>query len=282
MPPPPRRPFHHSKSQPQGGAQGKPPGRGKQDQGWDPVAAWYDKLVGDAGSDYHRHLILPATVRLLAAQAGESVVDVCCGQGVLAKVLLESPIKSFVGVDASPRLIAAAKQRHGGDGRVRFLCADACVPGPWADGSHDAATCLMAVHDVRDLDGLCRNLGASIRPGGRAVLVFMHPCFRIPQQTHWGWDNDQKIQYRRINRYAKAMEIPIATHPGRDSGESTLFYHRPLSEVLGSLGRAGLGVVASEELCSHRRSQSGPFSKAEHRAAEEFPLFLALKAIKLP
>lgn len=287
MPPPPRRfsqsPKPFSPGKPGGQRKGgQDPRRPGQDQGWDPVAAWYDKLVGDAGSDYHRQLILPAASRLLAVAAGESVVDVCCGQGVLAKGLLESKIGGYLGVDASPRLIDAARRRHGADGRARFLVADACGPGSWADATHDAAACLMAVHDVRDLDGMLRNLSACLRPGGRAVLIFMHPCFRIPQQAHWGWDNDQKVQFRRVDRYAKPLEIPISTHPGRDSGEQTLFYHRPLSEVLSALGRAGLGVVACEELCSHRRSQSGPFSKAEHRAAEEFPLFLALKAVKLP
>ena len=313
MPPPPRRRFdpqaHPPPGKPVGGKRGgqggAAPGR---DQGWDPVAAWYDKLVGDAGSDYHRQLILPSALRLLAPAKGESVIDVCCGQGVLARGLLEAGIGAYLGVDASPKLIAAARQRHGGDGRVRFLVTDVCegggpgarrsrdglerdapvtgplttAPGVWADGGQDAAACLMAVHDVRDLDGMMRNVSAALKPGGRAVFVFMHPCFRIPQHTHWGWDNDQKVQFRRVDRYVKPVEIPISTHPGRDSGEQTVFFHRPLSEVLGALGRAGLGVVASEELCSHRRSQSGPFSKAEHRAAEEFPLFLALKAVKLP
>jgi hypothetical protein len=49
------------------------------------------------------------------------------------------------------------------------------------------------------------------------------------------------------------------------------------------MGEGGLAVLACEELYSHRRSQaSGPFSKAEHRAAEEFPLFIALKAMRMP
>jgi hypothetical protein len=48
------------------------------------------------------------------------------------------------------------------------------------------------------------------------------------------------------------------------------------------MGAGGLAVTACEELHSHRRSQgSGPFSKAEHKAAEEFPLFIALKAVRI-
>lgn len=280
MPRPPRRPFRpgQPKNQP---AKARPP-REKSAAGtaWDPVAAWYDKLVGESGSDYHRNVILPAALRLLGDVRGQSVIDLCCGQGVLATPLLEAGAARFTGVDASPQLIAAARQRHGRDARASFHVADATKPGDWEDAGHDAAACLMAVHDVDDLEGLCARIAGSLKPGGRAVLVFMHPCFRIPRQTHWGWDNDQKIQFRRIDRYTTPVEIPIATHPGKGTGEQTVFHHRPLADVLNALGKAGLAVTASEEPCSHRRSQPGPFSKAEHRAAAEIPVFLALHAVK--
>jgi len=274
MPPPPRRPHHYAKGRKPGPSSNVP----ARDRGWDAVAAWYDKLVGESGSDYHQNVILPAALRLLSAKAGESVIDVCCGQGVLVRPLLESGIGRFTGVDASPRLIEAAKSRHGGDPRVSFAIADVCQAGTWADGSHDAATCLMAVHDVPDIAAMFSNIARALKPGGRAVFVLMHPCFRIPRKTHWGWDGDQKIQYRRIDSYTTALEIPITTHPGRETSQQTIFHHRPLAALLTALGQAGLPVTACEELHSHRRSQaSGPFSKAEHRAAEEFPLFLALE-----
>lgn len=277
MPPSPRRPFQAHK----GGKPG-PPGPKPipaADRGWDQVAAWYDKLVGESGSDYHRHVLLPAALRMLDPQPGESVIDVCCGQGVLVKPLMDAGISKFTGVDASRRLIEAARSRHGQDPQVSFTIADVCRPGAWADGSHDAATCLMAVHDVADAVAMFSNIAHALKPGGRAVFVLMHPCFRIPKQTHWGWDNDQKIQYRRVDCYGTAQQIPITTHPGRGTGEQTVFYHRPLSELLTSMGDGGLAITACEELYSHRRSQgNGPFSKAEHRAAGEFPLFLALKA----
>ena len=141
MPPPPRHPP------------GPPPANkpAATNRGWDPVAAWYDKLVGEAGSDYHRQVILPAALRLLEPRPGESVIDVCCGQGVLAKHLLDMGIARFTGVDASPRLLEAAQSRHGKDPRIAWVLADVCQPGAWADGSHAAVACVMAVHDVADL-----------------------------------------------------------------------------------------------------------------------------------
>lgn len=279
MPQPPRRPFHR----PQARKQAAPrPHKSDGDRGWDEVAAWYDKLVGESGSDYHRHVILPAALRMLDPQPGESIIDVCCGQGVLVAPLLESGAARVVGVDASARLIKSAEARFGKNPKVSLVVADACKPGPWADGSHDAATCLMAVHDVPDAAALFANTARCLKPGGRAVFVFMHPCFRIPKKTHWGFDNDQKIQFRRADSYGTPLEIAVTTHPGKGGGEQTTFHHRPLSELITALGKGGLAVTACEELYSHRRSQgSGPYSKAEHKAAAEFPLFIALKAVAL-
>ena len=252
MPQPPRRPFRAQQGRKPAPLPGNKPS--SKDRGWDPVAAWYDKLVGESGSDYHQNVILPAALRILAPQPGESVIDVCCGQGVLIRPLLEAKVGKFTGVDASPRLIESAKSRHGADPRVWLIVADACQPGPWADGSHDAATCIMAVHDVPDLLGMFSNVARALKPGGRALMVFMHPCFRIPRKSHWGWDADQKIQYRRLDSYGTPLEIPITTHPGKGTGEQTQFHHRPLADLLTAMGKGGLAVVACEELYSHRRS----------------------------
>ena len=280
-PHPPRRQGNHGP--PRRGPIGRPPHAGspKPDQGWDPVASWYDKLVGESGSDYHRQVIIPATMDLLALKRGERVLDLCCGQGVMLRPLLLAGAGPITAVDASPRLVAAARQRFAADTGVEFHVADASKPGPWARPIHDAALCIMAVHDVAAMDGLFVQLAASLRPGGRAVLVMMHPCFRIPRQTHWGWDEDHKIQYRRLDCYQSPITIPIATHPGRGTGEQTLFHHRPLEGYLNALGAAGLAVTKAAELATHRRSQPGPRSRGEHRAAREFPVFLALHAVKI-
>ncbi|MCX6866929.1 MAG: class I SAM-dependent methyltransferase, partial [Verrucomicrobia bacterium] len=165
--PTPRRPIQHPR--------GRKPGPSISNEkatvgerGWDPVAAWYDKLVGEAGSDYHRNVIVPAALRLLDAQPGEAVIDVCCGQGVLVRMLLDAGVGRYTGVDASPRLLTAAQARHGKDPRVAWVCADVCQCGAWADGSHDAAACLMAVHDVVDVGALFANIVRTLKPGGRA------------------------------------------------------------------------------------------------------------------
>jgi ubiquinone/menaquinone biosynthesis C-methylase UbiE len=247
---------------------------------WDHVADWYDKLVGDEGSDYHRHVVLPAAMRLLDPQPGEKVLDLCCGQGVFVRQLAQLPAVQVVGVDASPSLIEAARRRGSGP-NLRYVVADACNLGDLADGSFDGVACLMAVHDLDDIEAMFRGVAKALRQGGRAVLVLMHPCFRVPRQSSWGWDDQKKTQYRRLDRYYTPMTIPIATHPGRHPETRTLFFHRPISAYINALAAAGLAVVACEELLSHHKSQPGGHSRGENRSRQEFPVFVALKALKL-
>jgi ubiquinone/menaquinone biosynthesis C-methylase UbiE len=255
-------------------------GKSDKERGWDGVAGWYDKLVGADGSDYHQNVILPAVMDLLDIQKGDAVCDICCGQGVLVKHLLKAGAGKIHGIDASEKLIESARARHREHPQVSFEVADACAQAPWADGSFDKAACVMAVHDVPDAAALMQNVSAALKPGGSFAIVMMHPCFRIPKESHWGWDGDQKIQFRRIDKYGSTLEIAIQTRPGLNTGEGTVFYHRPLAELISVIGAAGFGITKCTELFSHRRSQIGPFSKAEHKAAEEFPLFIGLKAVK--
>ena len=247
---------------------------------WEHVAAWYDRLVGDEGSDYHRHVVLPTAMEMLQPQPGQRVLDLCCGQGVFSRMLAQTDVAEVVGVDASPALIAAARAR-GPAGKARYVVADARDLGKLADGRFDAAACLMAVHDVDDVAALFRSMATALRPGGRAVVILMHPCFRVPRQSFWGWDEQKRTQYRRLDRYATPMTIPIATRPGADPSQHTVFFHRPLAAYIDALGQAGLAVVQCREPLSHRQSAPGGHSRGENRAKQEFPVFLALAAIKL-
>ncbi len=248
--------------------------------GWDHVAAWYDRLVGEEGSDYHRRVILPAAVRLLVPHSGESFIDVCCGQGVLCRALLEREAGRVLGVDASARLIDAAIRHGRRDPRAHYVVRDAAKLGELADGTFDAAACIMALQDLAELEAAIAGMAAALRPGGRLVMVMMHPCFRVPRQSEWGWDEAKKTQYRRIDRYATPMQVPIATHPGSDPGVKTVFHHRPLAAYLNALASAGLCLDTCEELLTHRSPPPGPRHEGLTRSMSEIPVFLALRAVK--
>src|SRR3712207_5574613 len=53
---------------------------------WERKAAYWDERMGE-GNAFTRVLVAPATERLLALQAGETVLDVACGNGVISRRL---------------------------------------------------------------------------------------------------------------------------------------------------------------------------------------------------
>jgi ubiquinone/menaquinone biosynthesis C-methylase UbiE len=73
---------------------------------WDGSEPWYTSCVGEKGHYYHQAVILPNALRMLGTFS--SILDLGCGQGVLARHLPEK--MEYVGVDLSKELIASAKR----------------------------------------------------------------------------------------------------------------------------------------------------------------------------
>lgn len=247
---------------------------------WDPLARWYDGWVGEGGSRHHRELAIPAVLDLLAPKAGEHILDIGAGQGVLAPFIAKAQAH-YVGVDASDRLIQLARKHHGRQGT--FIQGDARKLASIAAlqrGAFDGVVFLLSIQDMDPLDDILESAAWALRPGGRAVLLMTHPCFRIPRQSGWGWDEGRKLQYRRVDRYLTPLPVPMKAYPGQQSGV-TLSFHRPLQDYINSLADQGLLVDQMREIASRMHRPSGPRSKAEDVAHQEIPLFLALRARKV-
>ena len=243
---------------------------------WDQSAAWYDSLVGEQGSDYQKDVILPGAFRLLGVKKADRVLDLACGQGVFSRYLFDRGIIRVEGLDAAAEMVRLAASRS--RGKIPFHAGDAGGGGVLRGKKFDAIACLLAAQNMEHLAPVFANVARWLKPGGRFVMVLTHPCFRIPRQTHWGWDGEKKIQFRRIDHYASAIDIPILTPPMAVSDKFTLTHHRPLQSYFGALCAAGLWVDALEEWTSKKTSQPGKRSRAENRARREIPLFLALRA----
>ena len=246
---------------------------------WGEVADWYDQLVGESGSEYHREVVLPGVLRLLAMQKGEKAIDIACGQGVLCRILHERGVES-TGVDAARELIAVARER--GPAEIRYDVADARELNFLPPDHFAAAACVLAVQNIDPLQPVFRGVARLLKPGGRLVIVMMHPAFRGPKEASWGWDESKKVQYRRVDRYLMPRKTPIATHPGKSPGMYTWTFHKPIESYVKSLRTAGLLIDAMEEWPSHKISTSGPRASAENTARKEIPMFLAIRALKIP
>ncbi|CAN5437674.1 class I SAM-dependent methyltransferase [soil metagenome] len=253
------------------------PAKPQRNTDWSNVAEWYDRLVGDAGSEYHQHVVLPGTMKLLDPQPKQKIVDVACGQGVLCRLLRERGVE-VTGIDAAEPLLQAARQRGPAD--IRYQVGDARELDMLAPNSFDAAACVLAIQNIHPiqplLDGVCR----ALRDRGQFVIVMMHPAFRGPKETAWGWDDEKKVQYRRVDRYLIPRKSPIVAHPGAAPDVYTWTFHKPIEAYVKAARNAGLLIDALEEWPSHKTSDSGPRAHAENVARKEIPMFLAIRAVK--
>lgn len=255
---------------------------------WNHVADWYDDLIEDRVSDHHEQVIIPGALRLLNLAPGHRVVDVACGQGAFCRRLSAMGVHA-VGVDAAERLIefarsAASKDRAGS--KAEFHVGDARALEQLDLSGFDHATCIMALMNIEPLAPVFSGIARALKPGGSLVSILLHPAFRQPGQTSWGWDSGKHghVQYRRVDRYLAPSQQSIIMNPGAvSSGKApvtTLTFHRPIQTYVQTLAAAGLFVDALEEWPSSRRSEPGPRADAENTARKEIPMFLALRARK--
>ncbi|MFO0764959.1 MAG: methyltransferase domain-containing protein [Patescibacteria group bacterium] len=247
---------------------------------WEPVAPWYDDYMGKSGGDYQQDVVFPAALKLLNPKADHTYLDLACGNGAFSHLVTTKVSAKTVGIDASPTLISSAKAAakknetfEVGDARTALLQRD--------ENEFDGAVINLAIQNIDPLESMFRGLARVMKKDATLVITMNHPGFRQPRQSGWGWDEERKLQFRRIDRYLTEYEQPIQMHPGASPDEKTYSYHRPLQTYINALARHGFMVDGIEELISNRVSDSGPKAKAENFARNEFPLFMAIRAIKI-
>lgn len=140
-------------------------------------------------------------MRALRLRSGERVLEVGCGNGLLAgemarQVGLEGRI---TGVDISAPMIAMARDANIGRANVEFTKADAARL-PFADASFDAAVTVQCLCFVPDVRLALAEVFRVLRPGGRLVVL----------DTDWDtlvWNSDRPDLMRTMTEIYKAVYV---------------------------------------------------------------------------
>ena len=106
--------------------------------------------------------------RLLAPLRGdERAIDVGCGAGALSLALAPF-VGEVVGVDSSPELLAAARERA--PANCTFVDGDA-TSLPYGYGEFDLVGCVRVLHHVRRPELVVAQMARVARPQGRILLA---------------------------------------------------------------------------------------------------------------
>lgn len=243
---------------------------------WEKVADWYDELLQNQDT-YQEKVIWPNLKRLLDMKAGQKILDLACGQGFFSERLQKTGA-TIIGVDASGALIGRARKIAP---KVKFVVSPADRLDFLKENSVDKIIIVLAIQNIENPSSVFKECARVLKPKGQMIIVMNHPAFRIPKQSSWGWDDKEKIQYRRLDGYLSESKVKIQMHPGKDAGAFTLSFHRPLQFYFKVLRKNNLAVKNIEEWESHKKSQPGPRAKAEDKARKEFPLFLCMEVVKI-
>jgi len=250
----------------------------KTETSWGNVAEWYDEMLEKKDGTYQKNVILPNILRLMDIQKNESILDLACGTGFFAREFFKKGAKVF-GADISSELIKIAKENSPKE--IKYFVSQADRLTPVEDKSVDKIAIILAVQNIENISTVFSECGRVLKTDGKLFLAMNHPAFRIPKNSSWGFDEKNKIQYRRMDEYISESKSKIEMSPSKDNSEQTISFHRPLQVYFKMLKKNSFCVSGLEEWISDKKSQPGPRAIAEDKARKEFPLFLFVEAIKI-
>jgi trans-aconitate methyltransferase len=161
------------------------------------------------------HALAGGVLEWLAAQPGERILDLGCGDGQLTARLLTAGA-DVVGVDASGAMVAAT--------RGRGIAADEASAEalPYDDASFDAVFSNAVLHWVRSQDAMMAEVHRVLRPGGRFVaemgghgnVAAIHVALRAVLEKHGFAGAEDGVNYyptpeayaRRLKRHGFTVE----------------------------------------------------------------------------
>ena len=178
------------------------------------IARWYDKLFRSTKMG-----LRAIGVSLFPPEKGMSVLDVGCGTGFQLEIYRKYQCVLH-GIDASPSLLAIARERLGDAADLRLGDATRV---PFEDGSFNLVTATMVLHEMAP-ETRARVMGEMKRVlerGGRILLIDFHPG---PLRPIRGWTTKLVVvlselaagreHFRNYRQFMRSKGLPplIADH----------------------------------------------------------------------
>jgi ubiquinone/menaquinone biosynthesis C-methylase UbiE len=202
-------------------------------EGWEEQAPnwirWARKPGHDSYWAFHREAFLtlvPSPERL--------TLDVGCGEGRVTRDLWAAGYRT-IGIDASPSMVAAAKDAHP---EGEYVVADA-TELPFEDNAADLAVAFMSLMDMDDMPTVVGEIGRVLEPGGRLCAAVVHPL-----NTAGRFQEDGRF---RIDTY---LERRVLTDEVERGGLVMTFHarHLILEDYSRALEAAGFVFQAFREI----------------------------------
>lgn len=214
----------------------------------------------------------PALLDALGSLDRCRVLDLGCGDGSTAPLMLANGAASYVGIDGSARMIETARTEHG-DGPVRFARQDIedldLASLDLVDGAIDVVISRMALHYIEHLGAVVARIHQALPAGGRFVFSVVHPVV----SSHDAGGDGPRTSIT-VDRY-------FERGPRERSwlGAKVTWQHRTVADHVGLVTSHGFALTVLDE-CEPRPELlvDSPNELARRR---RIPLILVIGATKI-
>jgi SAM-dependent methyltransferase len=231
---------------------------------YDAIAEWYDQTV--RATSFAGDVVLPTLLELVGNVSGQSICDLGCGQGRLARFLAQRGAQ-VVGVDVSRELIALAQRDEAAEPLgIQYLVDDAMHLTTLAEGEFNGIVCNLALMDIPDIVAVWHML----RLQGWFVFSLTHPCFESP---HAEWQSLDDGTVCRVIRTYFEEGFWRSSNPKGVRGRVGA-HHRMLSTYVNALVETGFQI---EQLVEPRPTQEATLRVPGYAVA---PAFMVIRCVK--
>jgi len=222
----------------------------------------------ETGKDIsHDKVLLPAILRLAGRLDGMAVLDVGCGCGFLAGRIARRADR-VLGIDISERMIEQASSRNQRS-KLSFRCISVQALARFNELHFDLCVANMSVMTMPNLMGALRAVRTLLDKSGVFIFSITHPCFWNIYRKD---EPSKRFDYWRGHAVTAPFRITLDQKP---LPALTTYFHRPLSEYVLSVRRAGFVL---EDLVEPKPPRT---TSSAYRRVFPFPRFLVMHVRKL-
>lgn len=215
---------------------------------YDEISGFYTEFVRDnehyAGSVVH--LLAVELLKLLGDVQGQTICDLACGEGHLARAMAESGA-FVIGIDISAKLLLQAREQLKDMPNITFQYGDAQTLPEIDDGVFDHVVSNMAMMDFKDHVAVFKTVARILKPHGLFCFSLLHPCFEppfhVPTETYV-LDALGDFSHVRIRNY---LQEGFWQSGGDGIRGKIGAYHRMLSTYINDLLTVGFQIIGLHE-----------------------------------
>jgi SAM-dependent methyltransferase len=216
------------------------------------------------GDNPNDTLEAPIFMEMLGDFRAKTILDLGCGDGGFGVELLAGGCRSYVGIEASARMVAASEALKSAGGQMHQSGMEGWS---YPEAAFDLVVSRLALHYISDIAQIFKQVHQTLKPGGRLIFSVEHPVLTCSNKsatvtgTRYAWIVDD---------YFVAGSRNVAW-----MGSEVIKYHRTVEDYFSSLQSANFTV---EQLRESRPRREMFTDEALYARRQRIPLFLLLAA----